>query len=216
MTLLVLIHTVPPLVALFDRLAAELLPGVQVKHILDEPLLEIVRQRGGVNAADAERLRQHILLAQAIGAQAALVTCSTISPLVDAAGPAGLPVLKIDEAMLDAAVQSGQTLGVLATNPTTLGPTSSLLEARAAAAGRQVRLVTRLVPGALEALLRGDGATHDRLLRAAIEAALPEVDAIVLAQASMARVLEGAPAWSRPVLSSPRLALQRLAGMLGA
>ena len=41
--LLVMIHTVPPLIGVFDRLTAQILPGVQVKHILDEPLLEAIR-----------------------------------------------------------------------------------------------------------------------------------------------------------------------------
>ena len=213
MALLVLVHTVPPLIPVFERLAGEMLPGVRIKHVLDEPLLEAVRLRGALTSSDADRLRAHVALAEAIGAGAVLVTCSTISPLVDQVGPgARLPVVKIDEAMLDAAVQSGKRLGVLATNPTTLEPTSRLLRERAEAAGQAVEIETRLVPGALDALLSGDGVTHDRLLSDAIMEISTGVDAVVLAQASMARVLELASvsAWSKPVLSSPHLALERL------
>ena len=42
----VFIHTVPPLLPVFAQLGAELLPGVKVFHILDEPLIERVRRRG--------------------------------------------------------------------------------------------------------------------------------------------------------------------------
>lgn len=211
--LLVYVHTVPPLLSVFDKLTGELLPGARVKHILDEPLLEAVRLRGGLAEDDAHRLRGHVDEAEAIGAKAVLVTCSTISPLVDQVRPGvSVPIFKIDEAMLDSAVQSGPRIGVLATNPTTLEPTRSLLMEKAAAAGKQIQVETVLVPGALDAVMSGDGATHDRLLIAAIEEIAPRVDVIVLAQASMARVMDSIPPGSvnKPVLSSPHLALERL------
>jgi Asp/Glu/hydantoin racemase len=165
---------------------------------------------------DAGRLKAHVEMAEAIGAKCALVTCSTISPLVDSVlGEARIPVFKIDEAMLDTAVRLGPRIGVLATNPTTLEPTERLLLERAKAADCTVEIRTHLVPGALDALLAGDGETHDRLLSAAIVRVAPDADAIVLAQASMARVLEVLPesARTRPVLSSPHLALERLQGI---
>ena len=210
---LVLIHTVTPLIAVFDRLATELLPGVAIKHILDEPLLELVRHRGGLAESDTERLQTHIAEAEALGAKAVLVTCSTISPLVDGIRQVTqLPVFKVDEVMLDAAVQLGPRIGVLATNPTTIEPTCHLLRERASAAGNVIDMETQLIPGALDALLGGDGATHDRLLSDAIKQMSGRVDVVVLAQASMARVLESLPtsARSKPVLSSPHLALERL------
>ena len=216
--LLVLVHTVPPLLPVFDRLAAQMLPGVRLKHILDEPLLEVVRLRGGLADSDAARLQAHVEAAEAIGAKAVLVTCSTISPLVDRLNDGvRLPVFKIDEAMLDAAVRLGPRIGVLATNPTTLGPTSQLLQERAAAANCSIELETGLIPDALQALLSGNGDTHDRLVGEAIQDISARVDSIVLAQASMARVLEVLPESARsiPVLSSPHLALKRLQPLYG-
>ncbi len=82
-SLVVMVHTVSSLIEVFNRLAGEMLPGVRIKHILDEPLLEIIRQRGHLKAADALRLSSHIREAEALGARAVLVTCSTTSPLVD-------------------------------------------------------------------------------------------------------------------------------------
>jgi hypothetical protein len=45
---------------------------------------------------------------------------------------------------------------------------------------------------------------------------MPRVDVIVLAQASMARVVQGLPEKDRrvPILSSPRLAVERLAQVI--
>ncbi len=215
--LIVMIHTVAPLVGVFTALAREMLPGVTVKHILDEPLLDLVRARGSLDAADSERLAAHIAEAQVLGAAGVLVTCSTVSPLVDEIRQRVKPfVIKIDEAMIAEAVRGGGRVGVLATNPATLEPTRLLLEAQARSVGQPVTLDLRVVEGAFDAFLSGDMETHDRLLLGAIDAAAPGVDRVVLAQASMARILPRLPASLRvPVLASPIMALEEVKSKLG-
>jgi Asp/Glu/hydantoin racemase len=211
--LLVFVHTVPPLVDIFTRLAAQMLPGVAIKHILDEPLLEMVRQRGQLDEEDVKRLKGHVIMAEEIGARAVLVTCSTVSPLVDQVRSAvSLKIEKIDDAMIEAAVTAGHRIGVLATNPTTLAPTHLLLQGQSQKLGRDIIISELLIPGALDALLSGDGETHDRLLRSAIAEMSSRVDVMVLAQASMARVINVMRPEERivQVLSSPHLALERI------
>jgi Asp/Glu/hydantoin racemase len=211
--LLVLIHTVPPLVSVFDRLTAEILPGVRVKHILDEPLLEVIRQRGRITLEDGERLLSHVKQAGLIGAQAVLVTCSTTSPLVDhIQAQVSIPVFKIDLAMIVQAVQLGTHIGVLATNRTTLEPTRQMLITQAAKTGKNIEYKGIYIEDALEALLKGQAEQHDRLVNQAIREIRPTVDVVVLAQASMARALEAdtIPGEGAPVLSSPYLALEQI------
>ena len=210
---LVLVHTVPPLIGTFTALGAELLPDVQQLHVLDEVILERVRQRGRLDPQDAERLRAHVVSAEEIGATAVLVTCSTISPCVDEVRPrVGIPVIKIDEAMVARAVDSGTRIGLVATNPATIEPSSQLLRVRAAQLGKPIEVHARLAEGAFAAVLSGDGATHDRLVRDAVLDLAPSVDVIVLAQASMARVLATLPEHERsvPILSSPHMALDQV------
>jgi hypothetical protein len=72
--LLVLVHTVPPLVAEFDALCATMLPGVKVLHVLDEPLLERIRRQGTAGPEDDARLADHVRMAEDVGASAVLVT----------------------------------------------------------------------------------------------------------------------------------------------
>jgi Asp/Glu/hydantoin racemase len=215
--LLVLVHTVPPLIDVFARLGAQLLPGVRLLHVLDEPLLEHVRQRGRLAGEDTQRLAAHVREAAAIGAAAVLVTCSTVSPCVDEVRrEAALPVLRIDEAMIAEAVRLGARIGVIATNRTTLEPTRGLLLAEAARAGKPIEVELVMVDGALPALLQGDGAAHDVRVRRAICALAARSDVVVLAQASTARVLDvlaGTPLPAQ-VLSSPHLALRAAAELL--
>jgi Asp/Glu/hydantoin racemase len=217
---LALVHTVPPLVDVFRGLVAELLPGARPLHILDEPLLEAIKVRGGLDGAHAARLAAHVACAAEAGAHAVLVTCSTVSPLVDQVRPgAALPVLKIDEAMIRAAVSRGSRIGVVATAASTLEPTRLLLETEAARCGARVEVELALVEGALPALLAGAGATHDAAVAEAAVAVAERCDVVVLAQASMARALPAIEALGRgrtmsPVLSSPHAALAQARAVL--
>ena len=216
---LVLIHTISPLLDVFNKLSAELLPGVQLMHVLDEPLLVRVRQRGHLAPEDSARLQTHVAIAEGTGADAVLVTCSTVSPCVDDVRPgANIPVMKIDEAMIAEAVAKGAKIGVVATNVTTLEPTRQLLQAQAEVADKQVEIELVLVENALPALLSGDSATHDNLVKETVLELADRVDVLVLAQASMARVLDAIPEAARPVpiLSSPHLALERVRELLDA
>lgn len=210
---LVLVHTVRPLLGVFDRLGAEYLPGVQLFHVLDEPLLERVYRRGGLALEDAGQLKSYVDIAEQIGAGAMLVTCSTLSPCVDdVRSNTRLPIMKIDEAMINEAVRLGSKIGIVATSPTTLEPTRRLLIAQSQSAGKEIETETVLVDAALSALLRGDGRSHDDMVMSAILNMLNKTDVIVLAQASMARVLDIIPLAHRsvPILASPPLALKSL------
>ena len=118
--------------------------------------------------------------------------------------------------MADRAVATAQRIGVIATLPTTLEPTADLLRRRAAVAGKEIELTTRLCEGAFDALMSGDAATHDAMVGAALRELSTQVDVIALAQASMARVVDGLSEAERrvPILASPPLAVDYLATVL--
>ncbi len=71
----------------------------------------------------------------------------------------------------------------------------------------------RLAGGAFPAILARDGETHDGLVWGTISDLTDGVDVVVLAQASMARVLDSASRHEiqTPIQASPSLALDRLA-----
>jgi len=216
---LVLVHTVAPLLGVFQKLGAELLPTVQLEHILDEPILTAIQQRGRLAAEFSDRIAEHVAMAERSGASAVLVTCSTVSPCVDDILPrSGIPVVKIDEAMIERAVELGPTVAVIATAASTLEPTRQMLENVAQTQNRDLEITLVLVEGALPALLSGDGVTHDSLVKDAVIKASRGVDVVVLAQASMARVLETISEDERsvPILSSPHLALEQVGRLMAA
>ena len=146
-----------------------------------------------------------------------MLTCSTVGPGVDTAKESvEVPFLKVDEAMADRAVELGPRIGVIATLHTTLTPTSDLVRDRASAQGRPVHVETFLCQGAFEALGAGDTDTHDRIVIENLKELMGRVDVVVLAQASMARVAELMSDEEKvvPILSSPRLGVERLRSVL--
>jgi Asp/Glu/hydantoin racemase len=118
--------------------------------------------------------------------------------------------------MADKAVQLGDRIGVVATLPTTLNPTTDLVKRRAAVAGKEVEVISKLCEGAFDALMSGDAGKHDAMVAAALKELSSQVDVIVLAQASMARVVDTLDAADRkvPILSSPSIAIEHLAKIL--
>ncbi|MEX2300692.1 MAG: aspartate/glutamate racemase family protein [Bryobacterales bacterium] len=205
---LALIHTSPVLVPMFTQLAAELLPGVNIFHMVDESLIKTTISAGRLTKPTARRVLSLIDSAQQAGAEAAMVTCSSIGQAVSLSRPfIDIPVFRIDEAMAEEAVAQGPRIGVAATVRTTLDPTIELLQATARRGGKSIETIPCLCEGAFEAVISGQTDLHDRLVTEALQKLRNSVDVVVLAQASMARVLGSIPADGTPILTSPRLAM---------
>lgn len=207
---LVMIHTVHSLPDSFGKLCDELLPGVEVEHVVDESLLRDTLQAGRLTDDVRARFRTRAEAALAAQPDAVVLTCSSVGPAAD-----GMPVQRIDAAMADRAVRMGTKIGVAATVPTTLTATSDLIRAAAERAGKSVEIRTALAEGAFAALGQNDTDTHDQKVLAVLSDLAAWADVIVPAQASMARALAGATeVGGVPVLTSPRLGVERLRELL--
>ena len=212
-----MIHTVEKLIPMWEELAEEMMPGTEIIHLVDEGLLKEIVAGGELTEERVSRLASLASAAEASGAEAVMLTCSTIGPAVDTAKDSlEVPFLKVDEAMADRAVQLGPRIGVIATLHTTLIPTSDLVRTRGTAQGREVQIETVLCQGAFEALGAGDTDTHDRIVIENLKELMNRVDVVVLAQATMARVADLISEEEKivPILSSPRLGLDRLRSVL--
>lgn len=209
-----LIHTSATLVPVFQKLCSDYLPGVNVFNIVDDSLIKDVIAKNELTNSTARRVVNYVGSAEAAGADFIMVTCSSIGSAIEAsAALTNVPVLRVDQPMADLAVQTGRRIGVIATLPTTLGPTSDLVRRRAIIAGKEIELISRLCEGAFEALMSGDTQKHDTMVAKALIELSAEVDVIVLAQASMARVVDTLPEADKkvPILASPGLAVQHIA-----
>lgn len=209
-----LIHTSATLVPVFQQLFNEKSVYADVFNIVDDSLIKDVIAKGRLEDKTAQRVVNYVASAEDAGAELIMVTCSSIGRAVEqAAEKAGVPVLRVDQPMADRAVAEGKRIGVVATLPTTLEPTSDLVLRRAQKAGKDVELVSRLCEGAFEALMGGDAAKHDEMVKQALLELSEQVDVILLAQASMARVVSQLSEGERkvPIFSSPGIAVEHVA-----
>ena len=175
------LHTVQSLIPVFNAEADRL--GLTLRHALRDDLLRAAERAGGLT--DDIALRTAAALSELAGdADAVLLTCSTLGPSA-ARATASVPVLRVDEALAEAAVRGGGQVVVLCAVETTLEPSRALFERHAAATG--ARIETRLVPGAWAAFRDGDPERYLELIAAAADAAFADgADKVALAQASMA------------------------------
>ncbi len=213
---LAFVHTSHVLIPLFSKLAAEIMPEIEVFHLTDESLIRNTISAQCLTKTTIRRMVSTIGNAHEAGAAAVMVTCSSIGAGVSVARMLyDFPVFRVDEPMAKAAVQTGRRIGVAATLRTTLDPTIELIRQTAVDENRKIEITPSLAEGAFEAVLAGDTERHDALLVQALNDLLPKVDVVVLAQASMARVipklaLKGGP----PILSSPELAVRNARNVL--
>ncbi|MDO0938492.1 aspartate/glutamate racemase family protein [Streptomyces sp. DG2A-72] len=202
--MLALLHTSPVHIPVFDALRDSDHPGLELRHFVDESLLDRARAEGPEAVADD--VRAALQRAAADGARAVLCTCSTLGGVAESAGAGiGVPVLRGDRPMAAAAVATGPRIVVLGTVESTFGPTVSLIEEEAHRAGHPTDVRTRLVADAWRHFETGDLGGYARLIATTADE-VTDADAIVLAQPSMAPARQ-LTTTSVPVLSSPRPAL---------
>ncbi|MBZ0291728.1 MAG: aspartate/glutamate racemase family protein [Anaerolineae bacterium] len=205
MPTVVAIYTGQGLAEPLQKVFKELIPDCRLINIIDDSLINDVVSAGNVTPAVARRLIQYYQTGMEIGADVILNTCSSVSEVVDVAQNLfDIPIIKIDELMAQEAVKNYQTIGVIATLPTTLAPTVRLIQSQATRLGKQVSIVEGLAEGAYHALVNGKPEEHDQRILDTAQRLAQEVDVLVLAQGSMARMEKALhEVTGKPVLSSP-------------
>ncbi|MEK3889948.1 aspartate/glutamate racemase family protein [Bacillus sp. FSL K6-3431] len=209
---LAIIHTTPVTVESLNTLANELLPEFNIVNFVDDSILPQLAENGGKIEEVEERLIQYAKYAEQVGADIILNACSSVGEVVEKAREAlNIPIIRIDEAMAEEAIKLGRKIGIASTLSTTMNPTLKLLEDTARKYNKQIDFQPELAGEAYKRLVNGDKKGHDDLLLEVLSKLMTEVDVVVLAQASMARVVEKLPKQQQGrFLTSPRLGMERV------
>ena len=212
-----LIHSTRLVMPWVEAAAAPLQSRATFLHALDEALIVELAKDQGVTEGARRRIAW---LAQSLidaGADRLVLTCSSLSPAVDLIAPElSVPLVKIDAAMIRAAVGARQPFVILATNPSTREPMriivaheATLISMPGSALGSAHESTPYGSPGAapdwryellgdaFAALNRGDTQAHDAAVIDACERLAREGTSILFAQISMARVLPRLSATAR-------------------
>jgi Asp/Glu/hydantoin racemase len=190
----------------------DLWPDADVVNILDDALSPDRARHPDLTTALQQRIGDLGRYALSTAADGVLYTCSAFGPAIEAfAATTEKPVLKPNEAMFARALAAGRHLGMLATfAPSVASMENEFRDMAAALGATDARIETILVQDAMTALKMGDAERHNRLLAEAAPR-LAHCDAIMLAHFSTARALsEVSRRVTRPVLTSPRAAVEEL------
>lgn len=201
---------------MMQNIFKEVMPEVKLINIVDDSLLPEVMDRGKITTPVIKRTCAYINAAEETEADALFCLCSSLGPAVDIAKKlVDMPVIKIDEAMAEKAAKDANKIGVMATVPTTLGPTVDLIMEKAELLGKQVTVEECFVKGGFEELMSGNKDKHDDMVSSFAKDLSSKVEIIVFAQASMTRL---APRISGEtgltVLTSPRLGIEYMKKVL--
>lgn len=184
-------------------------PEARVTNLLDEGLFTSPARS---DAYVIERFKALASYAAAAPADGILFTCSAFGGAIEAARDtlAPIPVLKPNEAMIEAAVATGRRIGLLASFAPTLASMPAEFPPGTLAA-------QALAEGAFAALNAGETATHNRLVAETAARELRGCDVIALAQSSMAPAAQAvAEATGKAVLTAPDSAVAKLRRLLAA
>jgi Asp/Glu/hydantoin racemase len=191
MSLVGVVHTTRLVIEPVHEALAAAVPEFSISHVLDEGILRRLAAERRITPEIEDWLTRMVESTQDIGADCTVVSCSSLSPCVNEVRKRmRIPVLKVDEPMVAYAVAHADRIGLVMTNPTTEQPSKLLVREVSERLSRRVDLVPRLCPDAFAKLNRGDRDGHDAEVVRAVTELLNEVDLVMLAQISIARIRE--------------------------
>ena len=207
---LAIIHTTPVTIEPLKDLANKMIGECEIINLVDDSILPQLGKNGGNVQEIADRWESYAKVAEQLGADCILNACSSIGELVAFTQPKiATPIIRIDDAMAEFAINSAEKIGVAATLETTLKPTLELLKQKAAQKQKKVEFEPILVSSAYQKLIANDKEGHDLDLSVALRELAKKVDIVVLAQASMARVVSSfTPDEQRHFVTSPELGME--------
>lgn len=190
-------------------------PEAGIYNLLDESLSQAVADTGALTPEISSRVET--LLRFAIDDTPTGTPVAAVLFTGTAFGPAlaksrlsfPVPILTPHEAAFERAIRAGSRIALVLSFPPSVALLQDQLEEMMRAAGGAHELTVITVPGALDALRRGDTAGHDRIVAEAVGET--NADTILLGQFSMARAADAARQVTKArIISTPETAVLHL------
>ena len=207
-----LIHTVKTVANSFEQKLKDYVgEPVKIHNLWDDFLANNPNEIGEFTIENRCPSMHDIKSAEMTGADMIVVTCSTLTPVVNMIRPfVRVPLIAIDDAMGRKAVTCGERILVLATAGSTEGPMREKLNAEAAKLGKSIQIDFQANAEAFQAMKAVQMERHDAILLDMAKN-ISGYDCVVLAQASMAHLDQKIEEICKiPVLSSPGLCMEQV------
>ncbi len=212
-----IIHAIHLTIKAMQPFVERYLQDVEVVHICDDTIQRDNTRSGPgvIPKRNYYKFAQYAHNLEEAGADAILLACSTFNYAAELARPMiNIPILQIDRPMMEAAVDVGRRVGLLATLGTTVPSSERLLRIVAGEKKKDIQITTVLRPEAFEAFQRGDIGAHNAMLREEIAKLAPQVDSIAMAQLSMSALASELGETPVPVFNSGTTGFERVRGLL--
>tara|TARA_R110001583_G_scaffold22377_3_gene83955 strand:+ start:142 stop:813 length:672 start_codon:yes stop_codon:yes gene_type:complete len=207
------IHTAPVLVDVFSALIEKYQLNISAQHHLHSELLK----KAIANGMSDELASQitDVCLSHSQDSDFVVCTCSSLGEVAENITLAnGRKVIRIDRAMADLAVNSGNNILVLAALESTLTPTASVLTSSQKTKNIHNKIDYQVVEDCWSFFLAGQADKYHQAIADVIELKQDDYDCIVLAQASMSEASVLVKNNRALILSSPEIGIQSLAEQL--
>ncbi len=209
--ILCIIHTTQVTVNSLKPLTMDLLKDTTVYNFLDDSILPEINAAGEITSNVKDRFLNMVRSCKNLNPNAILIACSSIGGLKKLAqNIVDIPVIRIDEPMAKSAVEEGKIIGVCATLKSTLMPTKELLYE----INKDVIIKELLIENVNDLLSQGKEDEYDAKVSSKIIDLKKEVDIVLLAQASMARVLYKVKEDKEKYKSSPLMGIKYVKALL--
>lgn len=184
-----LIHTVKPVLNTFDVMLRDIIDEeIKIHNLFDDFLANNPNEICEFTIDNSNRLFNDIKSAELTGADVIVVTCSTLTPIVEKIRPfIKTPIIAIDDAMTKKAVNSGNKILILATAGSTEQPLRNKLDVDAKVIKKEIVVDFISNKEAFIEMKLNNMETHDKILLD-VAKDIKGFDCIVLAQASMAHL----------------------------
>lgn len=164
-------------------------PELEHMDITDSSLIKETQAAGYATPNVARRMYQYMMCAADAGADAILVTCTSVNTVTKSLKSImPIPVISIEEPVAVSAVNTGRRIGILSSLATSAVPVRNTILEEADKLSKDVEVRIAVAEGAFEALMEGNRALHDEKVRQALAKLVTEIDVVVFAQMSMALV----------------------------
>lgn len=198
---IICLHTAESNIAVFEAAAREIgIADNVLSHEVRPDLLASAERSGGLTRDIADETAS-VLRSLSRGADAVVLTCSTLGPSVDGLRhTTSVPILRVDAALAEKAVHAGGKIVALCAVETTMQSTAELFAE--ATEVSQTPYEIRLVSGAWASFKAGDREEYLSSIAAAADDAYREgATIVVLVQASMAGAADLVKGGPRPLTS---------------
>lgn len=201
-------NAVPPLNDAFKSLA----PNVTIFNFVDEYLQYYANQIKGIDDKVHRDFVNMAITAQEAKVDAIIVACTVLTPIVDIVKPfITVPIIAVDQPMLESAVNNYRKIGVVATNAPSGPATKARLEKIAGKFGKEIEVDTEIDIQAMTELKAGNEEEHNRLNALAAEKLKQRgCEVIILAQITQASAESKTKELGLPVLTSPKEAVKEV------